>query len=251
MNFKELREQLTDEMVKDILAQFNVAPVDETSDFIIFPTCCHNLEGGSPKLYYYKDSKLFRCFTECNATFDIFTLLQKMYYLRGQDISLRQAIEICDLDIGDSVDNSQAKAFNCAEELRYLQELNKTYIPDVENLNIKTYDTSVLNQYSFDYMGLMPWIQEGIGLEALQKFNIKYDAYHQAIIIPNFNYKGELIGVRARYFKEQDLKKGKYRPVIWNGTVYSHPTGRTFYGIWENHKNIEKKRVAVIFEGKR
>ena len=101
IDFKQLREQLTDEMVKNILAQFNVMPVRETENEIIFPTCCHNLEGGSPKLFYYKDSKLFHCFTECNSTFDIFTLLQKMYRLRDQEITLKQAVELCDLDAND------------------------------------------------------------------------------------------------------------------------------------------------------
>lgn len=248
MTFRELREQLTDEMIKDILAQFNVEPVDETSDFIIFPTCCHNLEDGSPKLYYYKDSKLFRCYVE-SATFDIFTLLQKMYLLRGQEITMKQAVEICDLDSNEI--KPAAKGFNLSEELKYLQELNNTYIPDVENLDIKTYDPVVLNQFSFDYMGLMPWLKEGISIEALQHFSIRYDSRQEAIIIPNFDYNGNLIGVRARYFKEKDIQKGKYRPIHWNDITYSHPTGRTFYGIYENHKNIERKRVAVIFEGEK
>lgn len=248
MNFKELREQLTDEMLKDILAQFNVSPVDETTDFIIFPTCCHNLEGGSPKLYYYKDSKLFRCYTE-SLTFDIFTLLQKMYALRGQEITITQAVQVCDLDVSEL--KPQLPGFNCTEELKYLQELNNTYIPDVDNLDIKTYDASVLNTFSFDYMGLMPWLKEGLGIEALQKFNIKYNDKNNSIVIPNFDYNGNLIGVRARYFNEEDIKKGKYRPIYWNGTTYSHPTGRTFYGIYENHKNIEKKRLAIIFEGEK
>ena len=98
MDFKELREQLTDEMLKSVLIQFDVEPVMETAEAIVFPTCCHNLVGGSPKLYYYKNSKLFHCYTECAETFDIFTLLQKMYKLRGEEISLRQAVSLCDLD---------------------------------------------------------------------------------------------------------------------------------------------------------
>ena len=58
INFQELREQLTDETIKDILGQFNVEPVEENEEAIIFPTCCHNLVGGSPKLFYYKNTKL-------------------------------------------------------------------------------------------------------------------------------------------------------------------------------------------------
>ena len=249
MNFKELRQELTDEMIKDILSQFNVEPIEEDSDRIIFPTCCHNLDGGSPKLYYFKNTKLFRCFTECGATFDIFTLLQKMYLLRGQEISLRQAVSLCDLDA--TYVKPEDKSYNCIEDIKYMQELNNTYIPSLVDLEFKDYNADILKKFSFDYLGLMPWIEEGITIEALQRFNIKYDSYHQAIIIPNFDYSGKLIGVRGRFLKEEDAIKGKYRPIYDNGILYNHPTGRTFYGIYENHANIERKKTVVIFEGEK
>ena len=249
MDFKELREQLTDEMVKSILIQFNVEPVLETAQEIIFPTCCHNLEGGSPKLYYYKNTKLFHCYTECSETFDIFTLLQKMYKLRGEEISLRQAVSLCDLDASGI--KAEDKGYSCVEDIKYMQGLNNIYVPDVDNLDFKTYDKNILRKFSFDYMGLMSWIQEGIGVESLQKFNIKYDSYRDAIVIPNFDYEGKLIGIRERFLKPQDVAKGKYRPLYDNGVLYNHPTGRTFYGIYENHKTIERKKIAVIFEGEK
>ena len=249
MDFKELREQLTDEMVKSILIQFNVEPVLETAQEIIFPTCCHNLEGGSPKLYYYKNTKLFHCYTECSETFDIFTLLQKMYKLRGEEISLRQAVSLCDLDASGI--KAEDKGYSCVEDIKYMQGLNNIYVPDVDNLDFKTYDKNILRKFSFDYMGLMSWIQEGISIESLQKFNIKYDSYRDAIVIPNFDYEGKLIGIRERFLKPQDVAKGKYRPLYDNGVLYNHPTGRTFYGIYENHKAIERKKIAVIFEGEK
>ena len=249
MNFKDLREQLTDESIKSILSQFNVEPASENEESITFPTCCHNLEGGKPKLIYYKNTKLFHCYTECAASFDIFTLLQKMYRLRGQEISLRQAVEICDLDAGTlTVEETH---LNSLDDIRHMQELNNIVITNIDDLDFKAYDRKVLKQYAFDYVGLMPWIREGIGVEALQKFNIKYDSNHDAIVIPNFDYNGQLIGIRARYFKPEDVQKGKYRPLCNNGVVYSHPTGRTFYGIFENHLNIERKHTAVIFEGEK
>lgn len=249
MDFKELRNQLSDEMVKSILAQFNVEPVRETSDTIVFPTCCHNLEGGSPKLFYYKNTKLFRCFTECAASFDIFTLLQKMYLLRGKEISLRQAVSLCDLDASDIAATAQGFSESIIEELKYMQELNNTYVPTIESF--QHYDRKILRKFAFDYMGLMPWIEEGISIEALQKFNIKANATQQSIIIPNFDYDGNLIGVRARYFKPEDVKKGKYRPLYYDNTLFNHPTGRTFYGIFENHAAIERKKICVIFEGEK
>lgn len=249
MNFKELREQLTDEMIKSILIQFNVEAVAETADTVIFPTCCHNLEGGSPKLYYYKNTKLFHCYTECAETFDIFTLLQKMKRLRGEEISLKEAISLCDLDA--SYIKIEDRNFSCIEDIKYMQRLNNSYIPDLVNSDFKIYDNKILKKFSFDYAGLMPWIQEGISIEALQKFNIKYDSYRNAIVIPNFDYEGKLIGIRERFLNPQDVEKGKYRPLYDNGILYNHPTGRTFYGIYENHKTIEKKKMCVIFEGEK
>ena len=249
MNFKDLREELTDESIKNILSQFNVEPVYEDESSITFPTCCHNLEGGSPKLVYYKNTKLFHCYTECSTSFDIFTLLQKMYLLRGKEITLKQAIAICDLDSSHlTVEN---ESLSCNDDIRHMQKLNNTYTYKVEDINFKVYDKKILKQYTFDYHGLMPWIEEGIGIEALQRFNIKYDIMNNAIVIPNFDYNGSLIGIRARYFNEEDIKKGKYRPIYNNGVLYSHPTGRTFYGIFENHKNIERKHTCVIFEGEK
>ena len=251
MNFKELRQELTDEMIKDILSQFNVEPVEEDSDRIIFPTCCHNLEGGSPKLYYFKNTKLFHCFTECSDTFDIFTLLCRMYSLRGQEISLRQAVSLCDLD-ASAIGPQDKSMIGALDDIKYMQELNNTYIPDIDNLNLQIYDKNVLKTYSFDYLGFMPWLEEGITIDALQKFNIKYDNRNDCIIIPNFDYDGNLIGLRARYFRAEDIMKGKYRPVYrGNNEWYNHPTGRTFYGIYENHMNIERKKTCVIFEGEK
>ena len=249
MNFKDLREELTDESIKNILSQFNVEPVMEDEASITFPTCCHNLDGGSPKLVYYKNTKLFHCYTECSTSFDIFSLLQKMYRLRGKEITLKQAVAICDLDSSHlTVEN---ESLSCNDDIRHMQKLNNTYTYKVEDINFKVYDKKILKQYTFDYHGLMPWIEEGIGIEALQRFNIKYDIMNNAIVIPNFDYNGSLIGIRARYFNEEDIKKGKYRPIYNNGVLYSHPTGRTFYGIFENHKNIERKHTCVIFEGEK
>ena len=123
ISIRDLREQLSDEMIKDILAQYDVSPVTETEDYIIFPTCCHNLKGGSPKLFYYKNTRLFYCFTECNETFDIFTLLRKMHKLRGEVITLKQAIQLCSLNAQD-VKEKTFVDYNNLEDIKYLQSLN-------------------------------------------------------------------------------------------------------------------------------
>ena len=67
MNYKididRLVENLTDENVIDIVTKLGADRYVDRSDFILFPTICHNevSEEASMKLYYYKDTKLFHC----------------------------------------------------------------------------------------------------------------------------------------------------------------------------------------------
>ena len=78
ISFKELREKLTPEDIKRILRErYNEEPYydKEEQNYIIYRTCCHN--GDSHKLYYYKNTHLFKCYTHCGL-FDIFELIIKM-----------------------------------------------------------------------------------------------------------------------------------------------------------------------------
>lgn len=243
---RELREELNDEQIKNILQQFNVEPRYETDLAIIFPTCCHNTDNGSPKLYYYKNTKLFKCFTECNDIFDIFTLLQRMQRIRGREISIHQAIEMCDLN-NDQVDVEYDP--RDMEDLHYLEEMFNTVVDVNVARPLKVYDKNILNRYIFDLNGLAPWLSEDIGMSAIQKYGIKFDPIQNCIVIPNFDYEGNLIGVRGRYFNPD--APAKYAPIYYGGQYLSHPTGRSFYGIYENHKKIEEKHRVIIFEGEK
>jgi hypothetical protein len=51
---------------------------------IIFPTICHNVDASeaSMKLYFYKNTKLFNCYTECGIM-SIFKFMKHYYEERG------------------------------------------------------------------------------------------------------------------------------------------------------------------------
>ena len=76
MKANEVRLSLTDEQVIHLLAKLGATNYIETPQAVIFPTLCHNIniEEASMKLYYYRNSKLFQCYTECGDFFDIFEL---------------------------------------------------------------------------------------------------------------------------------------------------------------------------------
>lgn len=245
-NFKELRMKLTEENIKNILAKVGVFSVAESDKALVFPTACHNATGGSHKLYYYKDEKIFKCYTECDSMFDIFTLLQKIDHVRGGNLSLPEAIDAT----GFGGDLSSVR--EVSDDLKYLKRLsqaNDELFGAEEPEKIEILAANFMDRFSFNEVGAKPWIDEGITVETLTKYQIKYDSTQNALLIPHWNEKGEIIGVRARSFSEN--AKAKYMPLRYNGRYLTHPTGKFLYGF---HFNIEKIRsvgVAVIFEGEK
>ena len=74
-NKEEIKEQITINDIFDLLNEWGGEPFFQNEELIISKTICHNHpnEESSRKLYYYDNSKLFQCWTECGG-FDIFEL---------------------------------------------------------------------------------------------------------------------------------------------------------------------------------
>ena len=240
---KDLRMQLSEDDIKNLLAKYGVFTQAETDKALIFPTACHNLEGGSHKLYYYKEDKIFKCYTGCHEMFDIFTLLQKMKKLRGQEITLKDAINL------SGVEEDAEVPAEILADLEYLKKLKSTNSVLKDDAEVKILDKKIMDSFSFNLDGIKPWIDEGIGIPALKKFGIKYDSTVNAIIIPNLDHNGNLIGVRGRFFGEH--APAKYMPIKYRDEFLSHPTGKFFYGFYENKNTIREKGIVVIFEGEK
>lgn len=241
-NIKELRQKLTDEQIKQILGKYNVYPKHETETAIIYPTVCHNLTGGKPKLYYYKKDKIFKCYTECNDVFDIFTLLIKMHKLRGEDITISQAIEICGLDSDTGIVGQE----DIKNDINYLYNLLHTTVSVV---NMPHLNNEILNRFIFDKTALSIWEHEGISYETMHKYDIRYDPVDNCIIIPNHDIDGNLISIRGRYLDEDAV--AKYRPIFYNGKVLSHPSAMNLYGLDKNKQAISRNKRAIIFESEK
>lgn len=238
---KEMRMQLTETEVKNILGRYGVLPFDENETEIIFPTACHNLKSGSPKLYYYKNEKMFRCYTECNRMFDIFDLIMKMNKLRGIEINLSEAIR------QTGVENNKPVDIDIYKDIEFLRRITqKTSYGQIE---LQIYDKNVLNRFKYDLAGLSSWTAEGITEEAMKKFNILYDSFYNAIVIPNFDHTGDLIGIRARFLNPDSPYK--YLPLKSYDVTYTFPTGKVLYGLYQNQESIKKKRTVIIFEGEK
>jgi hypothetical protein len=247
---KEFRMKLSSEDIKSILGTMGVSPVRENDREIVYPTVCHNISGGSPKLYYYKNEKIFKCYTECQSQFDIFDLIIKMKKLRDENISLTEAIKLTGIDADVKTDRESYK------EVEYLNKLNKNsefsdilFGPEKEGMEKEFLDIEILKEYPYNKDAVKSWLDEGITEKAMRRFNIGYDKIHNAITIPNFNKDGKLLGIRGR-FLNPDMPK--YMPIKRGpNQILSFPTGKHFYGYYENKEYIKKAGIVILFEGEK
>ena len=77
-NKDELKNNLTIGQVFDFVAELGAEPQLVNDNMFIAQTICHNRPGeGSHKLYYYDNTKLFKCYTDCGCSFDIFGLVER------------------------------------------------------------------------------------------------------------------------------------------------------------------------------
>lgn len=244
-DIKEIRRSLDSEDIKEILGKYDVEPVAENNSMILYPTVCHNISGGSHKLYYYKKDHIFKCYTECNEVFDIFQLIIKMHDLRDEEISLRKALSIVGVETDTNLRDEEY--YSIVKQLDYLHQLNNEEEELEEEL--KFYSRDVMSKFIFDLESLKPWISEGISPSTLSKYNIKYDTTRNAIVIPYYTPEKELVGVRGR-FLDPDAK-AKYMPMKFKNEYLSHPTSKVLYGLDVNQDTIEQKQSVILFEGEK
>lgn len=250
MTIRELRESLTPEDIKRILGERGVEPHYENNSSIIFPTVCHNPVGqGSNKLYYYKNSMLFRCFTECCSTFDIFDLIIKMEGIKGNKIGKLQAIYECGFELSSREIEDIAND-SLIDDIAFINEVMNSKAVDTNNLNLEPIDPSFLDErYVFDISGLQPWLEEHISINSMLRYGITYDPIENCVVIPHYDAIGNVVGVRGRFMEED--ASAKYRPISYNGQILKHPTSETLYGLYQNKSAIRKSKLCVIFEAEK
>lgn len=262
----ELKSNLTIEQVFELVAEFGGEPHMQ-GNFFIARTICHNPAGeGSHKLYYYDNTKLFRCYTDCGTTFDIYELICKIknhnqeyktYYSREGKQAQREwqifdAIEFIAIYFGysaqtfDFQDNQEKlqdwKIFNNYERINNTEEQQ-------QKVELKIFDDKILKY--LPRPRITPWEEEGISQKVMLHRGIAYDPKNQGVVIPHYDIDGNLIGIRERTLIKEEEKTGKYKPAILNGQMYNHPLGFNLYNLNNSKENIKILQKAVVFEGEK
>ena len=178
-NFAEIKKQITSEQIIKLMMYLGARSYEEKPGCIVFPTICHNApeHAHNMKLYYYLDTKLFHCYTECNSSFDIFTLFEKIKQREGIDCNLQEiANEIVNkLNLTFEEDNLTIK---------YEQPLKRA-ITGESYYEYPKVDTKVLD--NFKSQRIRMWEEEGIDFFALLKFGVHFYFTKNKIIIPHYD----------------------------------------------------------------
>ena len=240
IDYKAIIENLEEDKVK-LLMEALGADVIEKDDYFMISTICHNedISEASHKLYYYKNSHMFYCYTECGAL-SIFKVLKNYYETRGIEYDWYH--DVYEAIINCSVRPSASQRFYKSIKEEYTLRKNRKELPE--------YPEGILDCFVKIYP--VEWLQDSISKEAMDKFNIKYSISQNKIIIPHYDINNRLIGIRGRALNKQDIEDfGKYMPVQIEGKWYSHPLSLNLYGLNINKENIKKSRTAYVFESEK
>ena len=241
IDYQSIIEQLNIEKIKLLLENMDI-PYQEKEDYLVMPTVCHNIdvENASWKLYYYKNTHIFYCYTECNGM-SIFSFL-KQYY-ESHNISYDWYNDIYKVILDCSAYKKDFSSIKKYHSIKDRYEKRKTP-------SLKIYPKNVLDCFTKTYPS--EWLEEGITKESMDKFNILYSIQQNKIIIPHYNVNGDLVGIRGRALNEWEVENlGKYMPVKIENKWYSHPLSLNLYGLNMTKENIKQYGYCVIYESEK
>lgn len=248
-------QKLTDENIIQIVTLLGADRYEDKGDYILFPTICHNLysEEASMKLYYYKNNKVFMCYTGCGEGFNLYGLIERRFDLQGRHKVASKKDKKNDndytfFDVVSFVTNKTKLEITEGEGPIYknlTKKFKKRQAPELE-----VYNENILKVFDKTYP--IEWLREGITREAMDKFNILFSISRNKIIIPHYDIEGKLIGIRGRALDPDEAEKfGKYAPIKIENITYAHPLSLNLYGIKEAAEGIRKSHKVIIMEGEK
>ena len=239
---KALLSLVQDEDVIRLVESFGGAFHHQDDRHLWFTTVCHG--GDSSKLCYNCDTKNFYCYTNCGY------MSIPSFISHAGGVSYREAMFQFEAMVSPYLRQGVGVLHGLVEQ-QELEEL-KEMLEQITHTSSKAFHFTPVKGYPLDcfednvfYEG---WIEEGISIETMQTFGIRWDELNLAIIIPHYDIESQLIGIRTRQLAEGT---GKYLPLVIGTETYNHPLGMNLYGIHLHKKAVERYRQAVIVEGEK
>lgn len=235
MNAQELINIITPSDILTLMNDLGADLVKETNEYFIFTSICHG--GNSHKLYYYKDSRSFYCYSNCGSMSAYDTIMK---------------VKDCDFKTAFNYLKSIVNAYNRPIVGFGGRQFKSVDLDDVVVEQLPVIDKPYLYKMYSDNIKLMKeWVNENISEDALRKFNIRFDVKGNRMIIPHMNQDGRCVGIRVRNFNPKDVERGKYMPLFYGDNCYSHALGASLYGLNISKDNIKKYKKCIVFESEK
>ena len=243
LDIAAIKAQITDDDIIALMDSMGIPLVSANSQYQLYPSACHHSdwERHKNKLYYYVQSQRWHCYS-CSGDWDTIGLVQHL-----RKCTFNQAVDYICSTLGiNAVEVVQ-------DDMRdpWQRDLRR-WLPNAdidEPAELTAYDPAILS--AFDHLYPTEWLDYGITRDSMDKFGIGWYARQACISIPVVQ-NGQLVGVRGRYTKRQDVDKGKYRPIaMLDGTVLKFSTNQCLYGLDQNKAAIEKCRQVLLFESEK
>ena len=248
-NKDEIKNNLTIHQIFDFLVYLDADPQMKNDNLIVSRTICHN--GNHHKLYYYDNTHLFKCFTDCGETFDIYELVLKVKSHENLHWELPQAVNHVANFFHISKIETNFDASMLLQDWKVFSNYERINEIDIQKqiVELKEYDDKILTFLPELYPG--PWLREGISAEVMKDRNIKYNPKSCGIVIPHYDQDNKLIGIRERTLVEENEQYGKYRPALINKQLYNHPLSFNLYNLNKSKQAISCIEKAIVFEGEK
>lgn len=245
----ELKNSLTLDQIEDILVEFNGEP-RRYKDTLISRTICHG--GSSHKLYYYSNTHLFKCFTDCpEDVFDIFELIIRIKAQQGEEWTLYNAMSFVANFFSINFENDFSDERSTLQDWQYFDKRTKEKLSygQQNSDGLPIFSAAILQHFPRPH--IIPWEKEGITKTISDARGICYDPINDGIVIPHYDMNNNLIGIRERTLIKEVEEYGKYRPAIINKKMYNHPLSLNLYNLNNSKDNIRSIKKVILFESEK
>lgn len=256
INTKQLKKELTISQIINLLEVLGSKVYSQSSNYIIFYSCCHHLDclQHKPKLYYYLDTCSFFCYS-CTTSFDIYSLIEERWSLESRQFVFVDIVNYIIQTL--HLDYQQFQRVNVSAQTKstWRNILGKYDRIQSTETSLPCWDRKILN--CFDKIYPIEWINEGISIETMQQFNIRYYKLFNQTIIPCFDVDNNLIGIRVRNWKPNIAKYtslytiSDYTNSNKEGTNFKFNTHRVLYGLNFNKYAIEHQKKVILTESEK
>ena len=164
------------------------------------------------------------------------------FVMKYHHVDVHHAVEMLKQFAGitDDTDSPivRLSATGVAKKYRHSEKKKK-------NQPLRSLSQSQMERYVVDLDKLSLWVDEGIPVDVLRRFDVRYDPLDNRIVYPIRDYDGNLISICGRTC-DPDYKEKKIRKYTYYQSLGSL---NTLYGLSDLREEIISARELILFEG--